>query len=208
MILEFWKIMETNQVEKLDRDFKPGKKYTHEQLLSLEKQWMKLYDEFFSLRNNKHGVHMMTKNLELKHLSLKLDMLYDIENRIILLIEMVKTPEFNDFVNKRTVLAIADFKKLYPKVKLGNLVSTFEVLDIVQQVIKSQTNIYDEKTGAISNGVEKQVKSIYSIVSQMGVILGFNLNVQTMTCAEFIGHEETVEQKAKQNNDSGPKNKK
>lgn len=194
--------MENNCIEQLDENYKPGKKYSDADMLALGEHWKKLYDEFYSLRNNKNGKYLMDKNYELRRISLMLAMLYDFENRIVLLINMSNMKELQDFIIKRNCEVINDFKAVYPKVKISSFAEPVEVLKIIQSVIKSQTNIFDEKSGVVEKQVEKQIETVHSITSQMGTILGFNLNINTMTCLEFIGHERTVEKKNAQNNDS------
>src|SRR5690348_4844742 len=69
-IVTFWKIVETNDVELLDAKYKHGNKYSNEQIIYLNSYWVKLYDEFYNLRNNKSGKYLMNKNSELSELSL------------------------------------------------------------------------------------------------------------------------------------------
>lgn len=173
----------------------------------MQEHWKTLYDEFFDLRDNKQGQYLMAKNFELKVIEMKLEMLYEMESRIILLIEISTIDGIEDFVVRRTGEVIRDFKGLYKKVNMNMFANPVEVLNIIQQVIKSQSNILEEKVGVSDKTVEKQVKSIHNVTSQMGTILGFNLNINTMTCLEFIGHEQTVQEKSKQNAESAPKNK-
>lgn len=194
--------MENNCVEQLDTKYSETKKYSQLEMAELGEQWKKLYDEFYTYRNTKNGRYLMDKNYELKRLSLILDMLYDLENRVVLLINMSNIRELLSFINKRNSMIISEFKDLYPKIKVNVFANPAEVLKLIQSVIKSQRNIYDEKAGVIDNTVVKQVETVHSISSQMGAILGFNLNINTMTCLEFIGHEKTVEKKNAQNSDS------
>ena len=104
------------------------------------------------------------------------------------------------FVTERTPQIIADLRIHYPKVKMNVFSNLEDILKTIQSVIKSQTNIYDEKTGAKVKTVEKQKQTIYDICSQMSKHLGYNLNINTMTCMEFIGHENTIMRASKESN--------
>lgn len=188
-----------NNIEDLNHNHYRGRVYTDIQLEHLQNWWEKIYDEFYSLRDNKSGKYSMNKNRELVTMSLKLDLLSDIENRTILLINMGDAKELNKFIAKRTNEVVADFKDLYPKVKLGMFSSLLEILTIVQSVLKSQINIFEEKLGAKENTIAKQRETIFDVVSIMSNYLGYNLDVNNMTCLEFIGHEKTIHGLSKNN---------
>lgn len=199
MIIQFWEIVELNNIEVLDLNYKRGKKYSVSQIKELEEHWAKLYDEFYDSRETKKGKYMITKNNELIKMSLMLDLLSDIENRFILLINMSvsNSKELNKFIAKRTNEAVNDFKKLYPRVKFNAFDDLLELLTVVQSVIKSQKNIFDEKLGARENVIVKQKETIYDVVSMMSKHLGYNLNVNSMSCLEFLGHERTINSMSK-----------
>ena len=191
-IIDFWKIVDTNSVELLDINHIVSRKYTDYEVGLLNMHWSKLYDEFYEYRNNKSGKYLMNKNFELVKLSLQLELLSDIENRLILLMEMQENKNLAKFISTRTIECINNFKKLYPRVKIGMFDNCSEVLDIVQSVIKSQVNIFDEKRGTSEKAVTKLKETIYDVVAIMSKALGYNLNINTMSCMEFIGHENTI----------------
>jgi len=191
-IILFWRIVDTNDITELDLNYSKSKKYTEEQLDILSKHWVKIYDGFYEHRNNKSGRYLITKNFELAKMALLLELLADIENRIILLINMSKQIELKSFILKRTLQVIEDFKRLYPKVYINRFDNLLEILTIVQSVIKSQTNIYDEKLGVKEKTVDKQKQTVYDVVAIMSKILGYNLDVNNMTCLEFVGHENLI----------------
>lgn len=191
-ITQFWKIVETNSIETLDRNYKHGKSYSDDEMNLLAEHWKDLYDEFYELRDNKSGKYTMTKNIELTKLSLMLSILYDVENRLIILIGLDTSPVMLKFIAQRTIEAISDIRKLYPKVRISTLSSPLEVLSILQSMIKSQQNIYEEKVGVKDNTIQKQKETIYDVVSMMSKILGYRLDINSMSCMEFIGHENTI----------------
>lgn len=192
LIIDFFKVLEDNKLEILDVNHNKSKKYTGDDLKLLSEHWKLLFDEFYALRKDKSGRYMMDKNYELSKLYFMLQMLYEYENRAILLIELERKAELTDFVVKRTKELIVDFGKIYPRVKINIFSNPIEVLEIIQSVIKSQTNIFDEKTGAKEKVVEKQKQSVHKIVAQMSRSLGFSLDVSKMTCLEFISYEELI----------------
>lgn len=189
-VIDFWYILENNTIEMLD--LIPNRVYTHEDSLLLTLHWQKLYDEFHDLRNNKSSTYKIEKNYELARITLRLALLYDFENRLMLLNNIQNTPELSSFASKRTMEVIEDYKLLYPKVKVNIFSSILEVLSIVQATIKSQTNIYDEKVGVKEQIIAKQKQTVYDVVAIMSKVLGYSLNVNTMSCLEFIGHENAI----------------
>lgn len=200
LIINFWEIVENNCVELLDINYRNGKKYTEEQIAMLSNAWIKIYDEFFELRDNKSGRYQMDKNFEITKLSMTLDMLHEMQNRTILLIDLENVKELNDFAVKRTIEVIKDFKFLYPRIKINIFDNPTEVLKIIQSVIKSQTNIYEEKLGAKTNVVQKQKETIFDVIANMSNSLGFQLSIDTLTCSSFIAYENTIMAKIKQQN--------
>jgi hypothetical protein len=197
LVIKFWDIVENNTLYLLDANYKKGKKYTEKEVEFLAKQWANLYDEFFSLRSNKSGKYQMEKNFELTKLHMYLEMLYELENRVILLINMENIEELVDFVIERNIQVIKDFKSLYPKIKINIFDSPSDVLKIIQPVIKSQTNIYDEKLGAKQKTVEKQRETIYDVVAMMSNSAGFAIDIESLTCMSFIAYENAIIAKSK-----------
>lgn len=191
-IILFWRIVEFNNIEILNVNHRKGRKYNDLQLTELANHWKQLYDQFYMLRNNKSGKYTIDKNSQLAELALKLNILADIENRLILLINMDGPKELSKFIAVRTNEAVSDFKKLYPKIRVNIFSNPLEVLTIVQSVIKAQINIYDEKVGVKQETITKQKETIYDVVAMMSKYLGYNLNVDNMSCMEFIGHENTI----------------
>lgn len=191
-VVQFWKILETNQIELLNITHKVGTVYTTEQIDILSAHWKDLYDEFYELRNNKSGKFVFSKNIEIARLSLVLEILGDIESRLIILCNMLGAGNLLEFVATRTNEAVEDLKKLHPKVKVPMFSNPLEVLSIVQSVIKAQSNIFDEKIGVVEKTVTKQKETIFDIVAIMSKILGYRLDVGTMSCMEFIGHENAI----------------
>lgn len=190
-IKKFWEILKTNNPRLLDCDYSRGKNYTDEQLEKLNAAWLVLYDLFISERDDKSCKYLISKNLELIKLSFKLDMLYEMENRLILLSEMTEE-HYTEFKSRRCTEVAKDFKSLYPRVQLNIFSNLDEILNIVQQVIKSQTNIFDEKSGANDKNIKKQEDSIEYVVAIMSKALGFAIDSNSITCSDFIAYEKVV----------------
>lgn len=200
LIINFWDIVENNNVQILDINYNANKKYNAVEMALLSSAWMNIYDEFFELRDNKSGKYQMDKNFEITKLSITLDMLHEMQNRIILIINLEHLEELNDFVIKRTFAVIKDFKNLYPKVKINIFDNPNEVLKIIQSVIKSQTNIYEEKLGVKTKVIEKQKETIFDVIANMSTSLGFQLSIDTLTCASFVAYENAILAKIKSQN--------
>lgn len=172
-------------------NYSESKKYTDEQKVEANNVFKNLYDEFFDLRIDKSGKHVLSKNLELMKISFKLELLYDIENRIILLMNL-PGEHLKEFRENRRRQIMQHFKEIYPKVNLTPFLELEEILKIVQQVIKSQTNIFDEKSGSKDKKIEKEEKSIQYIVLMMSKNLDLMINVNELSCLDFIEHEKLI----------------
>jgi hypothetical protein len=197
---KFWSIVESGGVEQIACNYRPGKRYNATRMHLIEQHWKKLYDEFYSLRDNKTGQFMLNKNHELSRLSLTLTLLGDIETRLIMLINLSTKVEAAKFVGTRTAEAILDFKKIYPRVKISLMDDCFEALQIVQASIKALINTVDEKAGVKETNIEKQRETIYDVTSMMSKYLGYNIDVNNLNCLEFIGHENTINKISKAEN--------
>lgn len=203
-VVLFWHILKTNKFELLDEHYDSKKEYSNEQLQEAAIAFKSVYDEFYDSRENKSGKYLLDKSLELSTIAYKLELLGDIENRLILLINM-SGEYLEEFKETRRREAICDFKEIYPRVKI-NVFSTLEdALDIVQQVIKSQTNIYDEKTGVKEKNVKKQEETIEYVIAMISKNLGYNLDSNTLTCASFVANEKLVLNINKNSGKSGKK---
>lgn len=192
-ILTFWLILKTNKIELLDSSYKKGKKYTEEQLFGLAQLWNTLYDEFSEKRKDKSGKYLMKKNFELMEISLKLELLHDMQNRLMLLLELHGN-HLKEFRETRRREIILEFKDLYPKVKFNIFIEIEEILTLVQSVIKSQNNIFTEKNGVQDKNIDKQERTIEYVISILGKNLGYNIDAQTMTCEDFLAKEQLVEE--------------
>src|SRR5690606_30515054 len=51
-IITFLEILQDNNFKRLDKDYDESKKYSDEEIKTLESVWLKLYDEYFSIKND------------------------------------------------------------------------------------------------------------------------------------------------------------
>lgn len=195
-ILTFWNIVKSNNVELLDKNYFEGKKYSEKEISILSEQWVLLYDEFSNRRTNKSGKFLMKKNYELAEITLKLDLLHDMQNRLILLLNM-SGEHLKEFRETRRRQILNEFKSLYPKVKINIFYEIEEILLLIQQVIKSQNNIFTEKSGVQEKNIDKQIDTIHYVISVLGNNLGYNLDPNTLTCEDFLSKELLVERLSK-----------
>jgi len=175
----------------LDINYNYKKKYSDAEVSILYKKYGEFYDEFFDLRQNKSGKFLMQKNLKLLEITLKIDALGDMENRLILLVNLTDDI-FKEFVEVRRLEIMKLFREIYPKVKLDLFIEIDELLKLVQQVMKSQINDLDEKTGAKQKAVVKQENTIQYVIAIMSKNLGYKLDPNNMSCIDFIENEKIV----------------
>ena len=64
-ILKFWDIVKDNDFRLLDFDYYEGKKYKRQQLHDLEKTWLRLYDEYYVLTEDRFVINHLEKQMEI-----------------------------------------------------------------------------------------------------------------------------------------------
>ena len=93
---------------------------------------------------------------------------------------------------EKKVLLCNEIKETFPKLKFNQFDEVYELADFVDSVIKAKTNIYNEKFNVLGKKVDKKVQNIYRDVVNIGRELGIQLNVNTMSVAEFLEYENTA----------------
>lgn len=203
MILKFWEIIKNNNDYKLlDINYSKDKAYTSDELRLLSNTWNRLYDEYFTLKDNKDAKYFLKLSNDALIIIQELSLLEDYKERFILLYELQDQEELIDFVIEKKVLLCNEIKETFPKLKFNQFYDISALIDFVDSVIKAKTNIYNEKFNVLGEKVDKKVQNIYRDVVNIGRELGMQLNVNIMSVAEFIEYERTAieSSKAKEKN--------
>ena len=193
LILKFWEIIKNNNDYKLlDVNYSKDKVYTSDELDLLSDTWNQLYDEYFKRKNNKEAKYFLKLSNDALIIIQEISLLEDFKERFILLYELQKEAELNDFVIEKKVLLCNEIKETFPKLKFNQFDEVYELVEFVDSVIKAKTNIYNEKFNVLGKKVDKKVQNIYRDVVNIGRELGIQLNVNTMSVAEFLEYENTA----------------
>lgn len=186
----------------LDINFSKDKIYTANELELLRNTWTRLYDEYFKLKDNKEAKYFLKLSNDALVIVQEMALLNDYKERFILLYELQEHDELNDFVIEKKALLCNEIKETFPKLKFNQFNDISALIDFVDSVIKAKNNIYNEKFNVLGKKVDKKVQNIYRDVVNIGRELGMQLNVNTMTVAEFVEYERTAieSSKAKEKN--------
>jgi len=176
----------------LDVNYLKDKVYTANELELLSNTWNSLYDEYFKRKNNKEAKYFLKLSNDALIIIQEISLLEDFKERFILLYELQQQAELNDFVIEKKVLLCNEIKETFPKLKFNQFDEVYELADFVDSVIKAKNNIYNEKFNVLGKKVDKKVQNIYRDVVNIGRELGIQLNVNTMSVAEFLEYEKTA----------------
>lgn len=192
-MLNFWQIIKNNNDYKLlDINYSKDKVYTADELELLSNAWTRLYDEYFTLKDNKEAKYFLKLSNDALIIVQEMALLNEFKERFILLYELQEHDELNDFVIEKKVLLCNEIRETFPKLKFNQFFDIGALIDFVDSVIKAKNNIYNEKFNVLGKKVDKKVQNIYRDVVNIGRELGMQLNVNTMSVAEFLEYENTA----------------
>jgi hypothetical protein len=200
-ILDFWQITKDKNVCLLDKNYSKTKKYTKNEVKICEDLWLKLFDDYYKLRDNKDSKSNLIKSFD----ELKLrEKITQINNAIDFLESLKKQIGFisNDDIIKYEQECYAMLKKIDKRIKP----LFFEGIDAnivnLGKVLKSFINKYNIAFKEKEKVVKKEVKNVYDIVANAESWLERNLDVENMTVSRWIAYEKQIadKQKAQQKN--------
>jgi hypothetical protein len=200
-ILDFWQITKDKNVCLLDKNYSKTKKYTKNEVKICEDLWLKLFDDYYKLRDNKDSKSNLIKSFDELKLRGKIN---QINNAIDFLETLKKQIGFisNEDVIKYEQECYAMLKKIDKRIKP----LFFEGIDAnivnLGKVLKSFINKYNIAFKEKEKVVKKEVKNVYDIVANAESWLERNLDVENMTVSRWIAYEKQIadKQKAQQKN--------
>jgi hypothetical protein len=200
-ILTFWEITREKNAMLLDKNYSKTKKYTKNEVKICEDLWLKLFDDYFTLRENKDSKSNLIKSFDELKLREKIN---QINNAIDFLESLKKQIGFisNDDIIKYEQECYAMLKKIDKRIKP----LFFEGIDAnivnLGKVLKSLINKYNIAFKEKEKVVKKEVKNVYDIVANAESWLERNLDVENMTVSRWIAYEKQIadKQKAQQKN--------
>lgn len=186
-IITFWKIQKDENILLLDIDYKEGKVYSNADIAEIENVWLKMQDEYFVMQDSPESEkHLRSINEKLK-LSLKLQTLQDIGNAFVYLLQVADVVDEKWFSAEKNK-AYDLLKKCAPNYKGNSFKTIPEILSDISQLMKSTTNIYNERVKVLGNKAEKKIENIFKTIAKIGAAIGMQLNPHTMSVSEYIAY--------------------
>lgn len=200
-ILLFWEITRSKNALLLDINYSKTKKYTQNELQICEDLWLKLFDEYYVLRQNEDAKANLIKSFDEMKLREKIS---QIKNAIDFLETIKKQIGFisNEDIIKYEQECYAMLKKIDKRIKP----LFFEGIDSniinLGKVLKSLINQYNIAFKEKEKAVKKEVKNVYEVVANAESWLERSLDVENMVVSRWIAYERQVsdKQKAQQKN--------
>lgn len=202
-ILTFWKITKDKDVRLLDVNFKDGKKYTKKEIEALETLWLRLFDEYFTLRDRQDSKRNLIKSFDELKLREKIN---QVKNAIEFLETLKNQIGFisNDDIIKYEQECYNNLKKIDSRIKPLFFDGIDANLVNLSKVLKSFINKYNVAFKEQEKVIKIEVSNVYDIVASVESWLDRNLDVDNMSVTRWLAYEKQVEQKQKsQSNGAG-----
>ena len=190
-ILLFWDILKTSNECLLDIDYYDSKKYNPDVKHELSKEWERLYDEYFLLRNDTkskvelskgfEGLKLLTEiNLVNSHLNLFRE-LYILEGHL----------DAKEVYNKRMDL-YKTLKNIYPRIK-PQLFNSVELdVEYVGKIHRGLQNSYNLNHKPLNKVYDNQVQNVYDVVANVESWLERSLPINDVTVSRWLAYEKQV----------------
>lgn len=195
-ILTFWRIIKEKNACLLDFDYKEGKKYTVAQQKEIEDTWLRLYDEYFVLRDNSKNRMQLIKSFDELNLREKIT---QIKNNAEFLNSLkgyvgLVPDEYLESYEQQIYKVV---KKIEPKINLKLFEGVDVNLKVLERVLSSYINRYNQEHKQREKVVEKEVDNVYEVVASAESWLNRSLNIDDMVTSHWIAIEKQVENKQK-----------
>lgn len=192
-VILFFNVLDSNNLSLLF--LKHKKKYTKKELELAERYWLDVNDYIFKLKNNQELRADLSFNQEKNIIEARILTLKAIYNSFLMLQNNYNFIEF--YAEKRNKLIELYNTIMFGLVCFDNLISDNEFLDAIKISLQNLDYLSKKNDKKINKSVDT-IKSIYSIIADIGVILNMQLNAKNMNITEFIEYENIAIEKSKQ----------
>lgn len=195
-ILTFWQILKDKNAFLLDFDYKEGKKYSDAEKEQINEVWLRLYDEYFVLRDSSKSRMELIKAFDELNLMQKIT---EIKQNAEFLIKLKGyyglVPDKQLMEYEQKIYEIV--KKIEPKIKPKYFDGIDANISNLDRVLKSYINKYNEEFKKRENAVENEITNVYEIVANAESWLERNLNINEMVVSHWLAIEKQIDNKAK-----------
>lgn len=205
-ILTFWNVLKDKNVLLIDLNYQEGKKYKENQLQEIQETWLRLYDEYFVLRDDSKSVDGLKKGFEKLKISTEI---IDVKNNYDFLVYLKSIQPHlpkEDFL-KHEQKRYASIKLINSKIKLdlfGGIDSNLNVLTRVLNSMQNTYNIYHKQQDKKIDDQIKYVHNVYDDVTNMEGWLGKDtIPIESVVVSKWISYEKTRDIKIKNSKKNG-----
>jgi hypothetical protein len=185
----FWEITENGNYLLLDQDYSDTKQYTTEQQEVAYGTWLKLWDDYFEMENNRKNKNYLIKRKSQIALLHKINTLYNImqtlaylqENKDVLSVEDFKAHELK-FYNIVQVIA-PNFKPLY----FDGIPTNIYNIDRIVRGVESTYKIKFKEEAKLKEQVKQ---NRFREIAQVSKVLTMPLDAKKITVNEWLAYRE------------------
>lgn len=195
-ILLFWEITRSKNALLLDENYSKNKKYSQKDVELCEQTWLKLFDEYYVLRQNQETKGNLLKSFDELKLREKITQI----NNAIEFLETLKSQI--GFISNEDIIKYE--QELYATLKkIDNRIKPlfFEGIDAniinLGKVLKSLINKYNIEFKEKDKVIKKEVKNVYEVVVNAESWLERTLDVENMVVSRWIAYEKQIADKQK-----------
>lgn len=192
-IILFWKIAEKQDYKLLDIDYSLQKEYSELDLIDLEIQWLKLYDEYFSVKDSARGKSTLHKNETATKEAFKIEFLKD---RLLTLLKladnqsMIRTEDFSGILLK----IYKSINDVEPKARVKTNDSIKFNAERLSRVIQSLLNRYELTIKREKQEQKKEVRNFYDSIAMAERVLERSFgDIDKINVLRWLAYEKQVE---------------
>lgn len=190
-ILTFWEIIKTKNACLLDFDYFETKRYTNEQQNEIAQLFIRLYDEFYVLRNNKEskmeidkGFETMTIDSQIVNIEHNRQFLVKLKDFIgVLPDDDIKSNEFQVYDR------VKNLEKLGNKIKIDYEGGIDVNIRMLERVMNSLQNTKYLNEGKVREKIKQEINNVYEVVGMVEAELNRNLIIEDVVCSRWIVYE-------------------
>ena len=193
-IITFLEILQDNNFKRLDKDYDESKEYSDEEIKTLESIWLKLYDEYFSIKNDHKAKSYLSNQKKIVLLEATIQAIVKNHDVLANLSEFKQT---NDtLVVKQKV--ISNIKEIDSRIKLNVFDDIPDICNKLQSVIKSLSNELGTIKDNQNKRVDKNKTNVYKIVAHVEQVLERSLgDISKISVIQWLAYEEIANDKIK-----------